>query len=68
MQNQMLSYSPIYRSLIASNFDLHPTILFVRRALGDYIFEQFIAMKKQEWDDYRIQVTPYEIKKFLSVV
>jgi glutamine synthetase len=40
----------------------------VRRALGDYTFERFIAMKKQEWDDYRIQVTLYEIEKFLPVV
>lgn len=40
----------------------------VRRALGDHVFERFIALKKQEWDDYRIQVTPYEIKKFLPLM
>lgn len=40
----------------------------VRRALGDHTFERFIAMKKQEWDDYRIQVTPYEIENFLPVM
>jgi glutamine synthetase len=40
----------------------------VRRALGDHTFDRFIALKKQEWDDYRIQVTPYEIKKFLPVM
>jgi glutamine synthetase len=40
----------------------------VRRALGDHTFERFISLKKQEWDDYRIQVTPYEITKFLPVM
>jgi len=40
----------------------------VRRALGDHVFERFIALKKQEWDDYRIQVTPYEIEKFLPLM
>lgn len=40
----------------------------VRRALGDHTFERFISLKKQEWDDYRIQVTTYEIEKFLPVM
>jgi len=40
----------------------------VRRALGDHTFDRFISLKKQEWDDYRIQVTPYEIEKFLPVM
>jgi glutamine synthetase len=40
----------------------------VRRALGDHVFERFIALKKQEWDDYRIQVTQYEIEKFLPLM
>ncbi|RKX51333.1 MAG: hypothetical protein DRP25_04485 [Thermotoga sp.] len=40
----------------------------VRRALGEHTFERFISMKKHEWDDYRIQVTPYEIEKFLPVM
>jgi len=40
----------------------------VKRALGDHVFERFIALKKQEWDDYRIQVTQYEIEKFLPLM
>jgi glutamine synthetase len=40
----------------------------VRRALGDHIFDRFIEIKNREWDDYRIQVTPYEIDKYLSVL
>ena len=37
----------------------------VREALGDHIFNNFIANKKIEWNNYRTQVTEYEIKKYL---
>lgn len=40
----------------------------VRKALGDHIFERFIEIKNREWDDYRIQVTEYEMKKYLGVL
>ncbi len=40
----------------------------VRKALGDHVFDRFIEIKKREWDDYRIQVTPYEIDKYLSIL
>ncbi len=40
----------------------------VRKALGDHIFEQFIANKKIEWDRYRTQVTDYEIKTYLPLL
>jgi len=39
--------------------------LLVRKVLGDHIFQRFIALKEKEWDDYRIQVPEYEIKKYL---
>jgi len=35
----------------------------VREALGDHTFNAFIENKKHEWDDYRIHVTDYEIKR-----
>lgn len=41
---------------------------FVREALGDHIFEKFIANKKIEWDDYRIHVSEYELKKYLPIL
>jgi glutamine synthetase len=34
----------------------------LRETLGDHIFEQLIASKRVEWDDYRIKVFPYEIE------
>jgi glutamine synthetase len=40
----------------------------VRKALGDHVFDAFIKNKKIEWDQYRIQVTDYEIKKYLPIL
>ena len=40
----------------------------VKETLGDHVFERFIALKKAEWDEYRIQVTPYEIEKYLHIL
>jgi glutamine synthetase len=40
----------------------------VRRALGDHLFTAFIRNKKIEWDQYRTQVTEYEIEKYLPVL
>ncbi len=40
----------------------------VRKALGDHLFESFIKNKKIEWDQYRIQVTEYELKRYLPIL
>ena len=40
----------------------------VRKALGDHIFDAYVKLKRQEWDEYRVQLTPWELKKYLSVL
>jgi len=40
----------------------------VRKALGNHLFHAFIENKKIEWDRYRIQVTEYEIKRYLPIL
>jgi len=40
----------------------------IRKALGDHVFDAFIQNKKIEWDQYRTQVTDYEIKKYLPIL
>jgi len=40
----------------------------VREALGDHIFEKFVENKRIEWDRYRVQVTNYELERYLSVL
>lgn len=42
--------------------------VLVRKTLGDHIFDKFIENKKIEWDNYRTQVTDYEIKKYLPIL
>jgi glutamine synthetase len=36
-------------------------------ALGQPIAEAFIRAKQAEWDEYRIQVTPWELERYLEV-
>ena len=40
----------------------------VREALGDHVFEAFIENKKIEWDQYRTQVTEYELNRYLPIL
>ncbi len=40
----------------------------VRQALGEHVFEAFIQNKKIEWNNYRAQVTEYELKKYLPIL
>ncbi|NCC05895.1 MAG: glutamine synthetase, partial [Proteobacteria bacterium] len=37
----------------------------IREALGDHIFTKFVENKHIEWDQYRSQVTNYELEKYL---
>jgi glutamine synthetase len=39
----------------------------VEKALGDHIFSRYVGLKRQEWEDYRIQVTPWELDRYLAV-
>lgn len=40
----------------------------VRKALGDHVFCSFIENKKIEWDNYRTQVTDYELSRYLPLL
>jgi glutamine synthetase len=39
----------------------------VNRALGDHIFSRYIDLKREEWEDYRVQVTGWELERYLAV-
>jgi len=39
----------------------------VKSTLGDHIYNQFMNIKRKEWDDYRIQVFQYELDKYLYI-
>ncbi len=40
----------------------------VRETLGEHIFNQFLRSKKITWDQYRCQITRYEIEQFLPIL
>ena len=40
----------------------------VKQALGEHVFSKFVENKKIEWDNYRIQVTSYELDKYLPIL
>jgi glutamine synthetase len=40
----------------------------VKKVLGPHIFPRYIELKKKEWEEYRIQVTKYELNKYLPIL
>src|SRR6201984_3360806 len=40
----------------------------VLRTLGEHVFNRYIEIKRQEWDEYRVQVTPWELERYLPVL
>jgi glutamine synthetase len=39
-----------------------------RKALGPHIFDRYVELKRKEWDEYRVQLTDWEMKKYLAVL
>ena len=40
----------------------------VLKTLGEHMFNRFIEIKRQEWEDYRVQVTQWELDRYLPVL
>src|SRR5918996_1564054 len=38
------------------------------KCLGEHVFTRLLELKRAEFEDYRVQVTPYEIQKYLPVL
>jgi glutamine synthetase len=39
-----------------------------RRVLGDALLEKFLANKRIEWENYRMQVHPYELDRYMGIL
>ncbi len=54
--------------------NLHEAILameksdLVKETLGEHVFEYFLRNKRAEWEEYRRQVTAYELDRYLPVL
>lgn len=41
---------------------------FIQGVLGSYVSEKYIEAKQKEWDEYKIQITGWEVDKYLYKV
>jgi glutamine synthetase len=39
-----------------------------RKALGPHIFDRYVELKRKEWDDYRVQLSQWELDRYLRVL
>jgi glutamine synthetase len=39
-----------------------------REALGPHIFDRYVELKRKEWDEYRVQLTGWELERYLPVL
>jgi glutamine synthetase len=65
-------------SLRSKKVDVLPTSLWealnelkknklIQEVLGGHLLERYITIKTKEWDEFKTQVTPWEINKYLDV-
>jgi glutamine synthetase len=65
-------------SLVKKNIGVLPTSLWqalnelknsklVQEVLGDYLFDRYVGIKTRELDEFKVQVTSWEIDKYLDV-
>jgi glutamine synthetase len=45
--------------------DLMETSQLMREALGEHVFEFFIRNKREEWAEYKTQVSQFELDRYL---
>jgi glutamine synthetase len=39
-----------------------------RKALGPHIFDRYVELKRKEWDEYRVQLSEWEMARYLPVL
>jgi glutamine synthetase len=39
-----------------------------KNALGRHIFDRYVELKRKEWDEYRVQLTEWELERYLPVL
>ncbi len=40
----------------------------MKKALGDHIFPRYVEIKRREWDEYRVQLSQWEMDRYLSAL
>ena len=66
-ERKALGFTPLPASLDRAIGAMEESEL-VAETLGEHVFDFVLRNKRQEWDGYRAQVTPFELKRFLQVL
>jgi glutamine synthetase len=66
-ERRALGIDPLPRNLDEAIHLLEGSEL-VAETLGEHVFDFFLRNKRQEWHDYRRQVTQYELDRLLPVL
>jgi glutamine synthetase len=40
----------------------------ILKTLGEHVFTRFVEIKRQEWEDYRTQLSAWELEKYLPIL
>jgi glutamine synthetase len=66
-ERRALGYHPLPASLDHA-IEYMETSELVAETLGEQVFNYVLLNKRQEWKDYRAQVTPFELAKNLEML
>lgn len=66
-ERRALGYTPLPASLDHALQIMERSEL-VAETLGEHVFEYVLLNKRQEWRDYRAQVTPFELRSNLGIL
>ena len=66
-ERRALGIDPLPTSL-ESALEVMEKSELVAETLGEHVFDYFLKNKSQEWREYRAQVTPFELKRYLPVL
>lgn len=66
-ERRVLGYEPLPGTLhdalrLLSESELMPEIL------GEHVFSSFLRNKEAEWDEYRVNISPFELNRYLGVL
>ena len=64
MTNEQIKRNRLPQSLKEAIDEMKNSSL-VRKVLGNHIFEKYIEAKEEYWNDYCMQITPWELKHYL---
>ena len=65
-ERRAMGYRELQSSLGVALGEMEKSEL-VAEALGEHVFDYFLRNKRAEWEEYRSNVTPFELRKYLSL-